>query len=280
MEGLKIHDSFYERLKIGSFRGRVHSVFQKAINIMDEQEILYTILSSEMDEGPMAVHVNEENLSSLGIGVHDFVQGDENQLTLGKITFQVNNIPFYQLPRSEFRPSRYLRSNMEKVRNQLEEMKEVEKSPYDKEVNRILHERIASLKLAFMEEEEKGILESSMSLIGLGPGLTPSGDDVLLGILSVLNLKNHRYEKFRPLFEKVIQSAYEETNILSYYGLRRANDGFIRQDITDFTVAMIEKENIEQELEKILQIGHSSGQDITYGIMTLLEIIWTKEKGV
>ena len=131
-----------------------------------------------------------------------------------------------------------------------------------------------------MEEEETGILESSMSLIGLGPGLTPSGDDVLLGILSVLNLENNRYEKFRPLFEKVIQSAHEETNILSYFGLRRAYDGYIRQDITDFTVAMIEKENTLHELEKILQIGHSSGQDITYGIVTLLEIIGKKEKGV
>ena len=280
MEGLKIHDSFYERLKKGSFRGRVHSVFQKAINIMDEQEILYTMLSSEMDEGPMAVHVNEKNLSSLGIGVHDFVQGDEKRLTLGEISFSIKDTPVYHLQLREYRPSPYLRNNMEKVRDHLEKMKEIEESPYDKEMSKILHERIASLKLAFLKEEEKGILESSMSLIGLGPGLTPSGDDVLLGILSVLNLRNHRYEKFRPLFEKVIQSAYEETNILSYFGLRRAYDGYIRQDITDFTVAMIEKENIEHELEKILQIGHSSGQDITYGIVTLLEIIWTKEKGV
>lgn len=280
MNELMIHDKFLERLQEGNFRGTVHSVFQKAINIMDEEGILYTILKKEMDKGPMALHVLEDDLSCLNINVKDPVTGDEHQLILGKVSISLKEMIPYGFLQREYRPSPFLASNIKKVRLQLEEMKDENPSPYGREVERLLNERLSHLKNAFMRDDEANILEASLKLIGLGPGLTPSGDDMILGILSVLNLKNTPHEKYRYLYEQVIEHAYTQTNILSYFGLKRAYDGWIRQDITDFTIAMIEKENIEKELEKILQIGSSSGQDIAYGILSLLEASDIERKGV
>jgi len=278
LAGLRIHEGFHERLKKGGFSGRVHSVFQKAVNIMDEEEVLYTLLSTEMDEGPMALQVNAANLSALMIRPGDPVNGDADRLTLGPVRFTLRDVPVYELLQEEYVPSPFLSENLTRARAVLETRKEKEQSAYEVEMNRVLKERVSSLKQAFLEENTDGILSASYSLVGLGPGLTPSGDDVLLGILTILNRKNHPYEQFRPLFEEIVDYARMQTNVLSYYGLRRAYDGFIRKDITDFASALLKKEKFQQELERILMIGHSSGQDITEGILMMLEIIETRKK--
>lgn len=245
---------------------------------MDEEGILYTILSEEMDEGPMALQVNTANLSVLMIQPNDLVEGYAGRLNLGSVSVTLRDISVYELLVEDYESSPWLSENLLRVRAMLDDRKEKNQSPYEKEMSRVIKEKITSLKQAFLTENPDRILSSSLSLIGLGPGLTPSGDDVLLGVLAILNMRNHPYVQFRPLYEQVVESARLETNVLSYYGLRRAYEGFIRKDITDVTSAMLKKEQIELELEGILKIGHSSGQDITEGILMMLEILEAKKK--
>ena len=104
-------------------------------------------------------------------------------------------------------------------------------------------------------------------LIGLGIGLTPSGDDFLCGFLAGLRLSLSESDSFRQILEKKICSHLDRTNEISAAFLHCAVLGqfsspihlLINPDIT-----------VEQIYRAFSDIGHSSGVDTLCGISTAL----------
>ena len=104
-------------------------------------------------------------------------------------------------------------------------------------------------------------------LIGLGIGLTPSGDDFLCGFLAGLRLSLSESDRFRQILEKKICSHLNRTNEISAAFLHCAVLGqfsapihlLINPDIT-----------VEQIYRAFSDIGHSSGVDTLCGISTAL----------
>ena len=104
-------------------------------------------------------------------------------------------------------------------------------------------------------------------LIGLGIGLTPSGDDFLCGFLAGLRLSLSESDRFRQILEKKICSHLNRTNEISAAFLHCAVLGqfsapihlLINPDIT-----------VEQIYLAFSDIGHSSGVDTLCGISTAL----------
>ena len=104
-------------------------------------------------------------------------------------------------------------------------------------------------------------------LIGLGIGLTPSGDDFLCGFLAGLRLSLSESDRFRQILEKKICSHLNRTNEISAAFLHCAVLGqfsapihlLINPDIT-----------VEQIYLAFSGIGHSSGVDTLCGISTAL----------
>ena len=104
-------------------------------------------------------------------------------------------------------------------------------------------------------------------LIGLGIGLTPSGDDFLCGFLAGLRLSLSESDRFRQILEKKICSHLDRTNEISAAFLHCAVLGqfsapihlLINPDIT-----------VEQIYRAFSDIGHSSGVDTLCGISTAL----------
>ncbi len=104
-------------------------------------------------------------------------------------------------------------------------------------------------------------------LIGLGIGLTPSGDDFLCGFLAGLRLSLSESDSFRQILEKKICSHLDRTNEISAAFLHCAVPGqfsspihlLINPDIT-----------VEQIYRAFSDIGHSSGVDTLCGISTAL----------
>lgn len=106
------------------------------------------------------------------------------------------------------------------------------------------------------------------ALLGLGGGLTPSGDDLIGGILLALHAAGQR-NALEKIAAAVRAAPPESTTVLSRDLLNAACRG-IGHEILHGMMAAIENgfmPEIRRSMEKVSSIGHSSGWDSLAGIL-------------
>jgi hypothetical protein len=99
-------------------------------------------------------------------------------------------------------------------------------------------------------------------LIGLGPGLTPSGDDLIGGALCALHAAG-RGDVAARLAGWALPLARDGTNRISYAHLACAAEGECASAVNDAIVAVFAGEPVD--LARIDSIGHTSGWDALAG---------------
>ncbi len=116
--------------------------------------------------------------------------------------------------------------------------------------------------------------EPPVDLLGFGPGLTPSGDDALCGV--ILALSAMRTERaagtLGRLAEAVSRECAEATTALSAQFLSAAIEGQGSGVLHAFVVALVSGEmaRIPAAMEKLSRVGHSSGLDAAAGVIIAL----------
>lgn len=119
------------------------------------------------------------------------------------------------------------------------------------------------------------LLESAadelVHLIGLGIGLTPSGDDFLTGICAGLLLCNKEQSAFSGIIRRLIREHITDTNDISGAFLLCALDGEFSQSVN--SLWRNPGQTSEEILTSFLKIGHSSGIDSLCGIFYVLKIL-------
>ena len=112
------------------------------------------------------------------------------------------------------------------------------------------------------------------ALLGLGPGLTPSGDDFLGGMM--VGLYAVREDGFAKDLWRIINDCDESSaNIVSWAHLRAAAHGLAADSILRLTCIVGSGGEPDDEiLAAIDRIGHTSGWDMVAGLVVVLET-WT-----
>jgi hypothetical protein len=110
------------------------------------------------------------------------------------------------------------------------------------------------------------------ALVGLGPGLTPSGDDFLGGLFFVANQLKQAYPTVLHYDEMVIDellaSARERTNSISLTILGDHVRGHAVQPLHELGAAMLQGQELPmQSLQTLIAIGSTSGWDILTGAL-------------
>jgi Protein of unknown function (DUF2877) len=108
-------------------------------------------------------------------------------------------------------------------------------------------------------------------LLGLGPGLTPSGDDFLLGALALLDALAER-EAHAALAHAIAIAPRGLTSPLSDYLLRSAAAGHVGEPLCRAVSAVISG-MVESAVASIRNIGHSSGWDMLVGMVSMLRVV-------
>ena len=114
---------------------------------------------------------------------------------------------------------------------------------------------------------------SVRALIGLGAGLTPSGDDLLVGYLaglwcSVLD-KRERVKFVGSLGKAVIRLSCRTNNISRTY-LYHASRGQVSSRLAELAETICRGENSDRltsTIESALRVGHTSGMDAITGLL-------------
>lgn len=125
-----------------------------------------------------------------------------------------------------------------------------------------------ALPTATLRALAAGQSRAALDLLGLGPGLTPAGDDVLAGWLVA------RYAADRPtgpVAEAVRSKARARTTLLSATLLDRAAHGEAAPACRDLLLALHAGSAVDAALAALLRVGHTSGAALALGIGLGLE---------
>jgi hypothetical protein len=116
------------------------------------------------------------------------------------------------------------------------------------------------------------------ALIGLGSGLTPSGDDLLVGYLCglwcAIQGQSQRFQFIASLGETIV-SLSKKTNDISRTYLYHAAQGQVSSRMSDLAEAICYGEHPERLHEvaaAAFRVGHTSGMDAVTGLLIGLAV--------
>jgi hypothetical protein len=132
---------------------------------------------------------------------------------------------------------------------------------------------IAALPDAILLGDAEAMGRQTHGLLGLGPGLTPSGDDVLCGLLSGLSVLGERAPVHIPrcastrmALARAALAAADRTTALSRTLLRWAAQGVAAEPLLA-VLSTLGSDGSLEGLDALLATGHSSGSDMLTGAL-------------
>ncbi|MFG2660851.1 DUF2877 domain-containing protein [Streptomyces sp. NPDC048425] len=125
--------------------------------------------------------------------------------------------------------------------------------------------RLTDLRHALHADEASEVRRAARALVGLGPGLTPSGDDILCGALLASRAWGG---PLTPLAEAVTDASLR-TPLLSAALLRHAVRGECVPQAHAFLRALSGDCDLEPALRELLDVGHHSGGDLARGVLAV-----------
>jgi hypothetical protein len=105
-------------------------------------------------------------------------------------------------------------------------------------------------------------------LVGAGPGLTPSGDDALCGILLALRLLGPGTASMRAHLWAAVEERLGFTTGLSASLLVEASEGYAVPPLVSLCEAVVggDRATVRSLVARVAAIGHSSGRDLLAGL--------------
>lgn len=129
---------------------------------------------------------------------------------------------------------------------------------------------VDALRAAIERQDRPAALASARRLIGLGPGLTPSGDDVLAGVEAGMHATGHPLAGF---LADAVHDIDELTTAVSATLLRHAAAGEFAERISRVVGALLcgPELDLSTELDRALAWGATSGGDTLVGMFLGLD---------
>jgi hypothetical protein len=132
-------------------------------------------------------------------------------------------------------------------------------------------ERIAR---ACLSHDLPGVLKHAEALIGLGEGLTPSGDDFLGGLFFARFLLSCSYPQLNYLelanLLEWIDAFQSHTNLISFALLKDNIAGHALEPLNRFGIALLTnqpEEGATSAASDLIQVGHSTGWSLLTGYL-------------
>lgn len=142
------------------------------------------------------------------------------------------------------------------------------------------HAVARTMHWALARRDAARILEATSHLIGLGPGLTPSGDDFLVGCLRGLWLMRRNAprvgEMLDCLREELRPTLDARTTRVSAEFIRYALDGAFAEVLDQAALTFLapfDPQGVQSAITGLLAQGDTSGTDTIVGLLTCLEAL-------
>ncbi len=127
---------------------------------------------------------------------------------------------------------------------------------------------------ACLSHDFAGVLKQADALIGLGEGLTPSGDDFLGGLFFARYLLSCSYPQLIYLefdnFPERIDAFRPRTNLISFTLLKDNALGHAPDPLYRFGIILLSNQSIDcavSAASELIALGHSTGWDLLTGFL-------------
>ena len=253
--------------------GAVHSVFARAVNLMIRAE-MWTLLAADRTDLPCGIRVASADFEVLGIRSGDPVKVRGGFVSIGSGSrcrvVDCRAAPYW------------LPARLKKAEPGLAGRLSVVAAAASK---RSWHESVR------MARAVKSALEVSADLgnvlakvIGRGPGSTPSGDDVLVGILAVLSspASGTLGARAAESLGQAILPLLCTTTDISGQLLRQAVKGLFSRDVHELISALLGNPDPQQLLNtirRVIETGATSGADTCMGLLVFAPSFLIPPKG-
>jgi len=154
--------------------------------------------------------------------------------------------------------------------------------------------RLATLVRAIGEQDPARAAQAAHGLLGLGAGSTPTGDDLLAGLLAGIALLAPAVEAHTgapdratlalvaDLAAEVVDASDTATTALSAVLLRHAVAGEISRPAARLLVALTRespRDALAAALTELLTVGSLSGRDVAYGLLAAVDVVVGPDPG-
>jgi len=292
-----IGNAAFDALKNGD--GEVHSVFERTFNILFGGELV-GVARSDVTRSPINLVTDippNESMSSLGILVGMPVSKTDDRLLIDEALeislkgaeiwqpkTRVCHSTFEHLEKNlksveQFAAGKGGREGLGQLLSHIDEIA-IGKKPPASSLNRVAEATLPHLVNLFKAIKSSRIDEIkkiSRNLVGLGPGLSPSADDALTGLMVALwwstDSLGGDIERVKKINEVVV-SCVDRTTLLSQQLLKHAARGETNEAVEVLLNAIFvgEAEDVEAGAEKVLRIGETSGMDMMVGLLLGLRL--------
>ncbi len=283
---------FRDFFEIGSNSSeiKIHSVFSRVINITSSEGVLYTIANKNTDNAPYTLRLDFEKSFKDIINKEDKITIDKGSIMIGNLEIYLSDLSMRKNER--VRLSDFFVSNIKKNIEMFDELI-IESGERGGCKAYYLHHFLGMYKNSenLIEKEVRKRIESFYNdlmdnkldensikkLVGLGAGLTPSGDDFLTGFLAsvgVFDCNRNLVEMIRSYIYPLLNS----TTDISGAMLKAALEDKYREFLNEFVYSFFGYDNEEfiKAFKNLLTIGSSSGTDMCVGV--LVGFLYTIER--
>lgn len=256
---------------VPGMRGRVHSAFRSVVNVATESPELFSLTAASVARAPRAVQVCLDRLDGHGIAVGDDVSSDGHTLRIGEsVVVVVLGTPVWEERRSDSAPMAGRLSTLDGLLTAPAAVCDL--SAFDVAVAERVQGGVEALRTAVLANSAADVRTAAASLVGLGVGLTPTGDDVLTGAAFVASRLGGSLDLVHDAVAAVVES--EATNDISLTAMRCALRGRAVQPIEDLYAWLCGAgtHNPHDLVADVLAIGHTSGADLALGLLTAVRL--------
>jgi hypothetical protein len=284
---MQIHaSSLGEAVPRGNFEALIQSTFESAANLrLLNEDRLLTVLISDHYELPQGIRIgtNSASLHSLTPGRRAAVRGGVLRFDFSPLTIDLRGAPVWKCPVSELdtdmrsNPSQQawatawrLLNEEQKVRNADIVADDLFRLHSGSFLSQRMSRSVMQLVTSAEQFDSPGSLFAAQGMIGLGPGVTPSGDDLLIGFLAGLwstRRTDQGQLSFIDSFGDALQEAAKQTSEISRTYIVHAVRGQFSSSLANLAQAITTGHGLEQAVREAMQVGHSSGMDSVTGLL-------------
>jgi hypothetical protein len=282
LRALSIDAGLLRRLRTVPAPARVHSVFERVINVDLGAGRLLALACRGADDAPDSVVVDLDSWSAAGVAAGAEVRFEDRRIEFDRgpcVTLDGARPWLGRLPAYPKDPAA-LRVNLPAARDHLDRHGRglgADRAPTPAlraVMAATFRDHVDGLCRALAGGDGEQAREHVDRLVGLGTGLTPSGDDFLLGLLAALHLPRGPAGRWRRIGAHVVERAGRQTHPISAAALRHAACGRVRARIVGLCEALASEPlpRVLPALERVMAIGSGSGSEIAHGVLAGLRL--------
>ncbi|HAS74059.1 MAG TPA: hypothetical protein DCS67_07935 [Clostridiales bacterium UBA8960] len=299
MRAIAIASDLYDLINLEKrFEGRIHSIFSEVINVLSGSDELITIISEQKSLAPMCLQVNFSGCDTKKLVSDDKVIFTSSGIQIPRLRLKIafDNMTVWQ-PDTETKGLVYSRALMnERVLSLRKSMLEGGAGagllPLISTMDHIygVPESDAPIKLDsnnycdFIEEvfiaiidlidrqNYDGVLPLLPRFIGFGPGLTPSTDDFLMGLVMTLyyfeTITGDQSKLVEKFAKDLFTASVGRTTTVSEAMLKNASKGRVASTHRALIQSLFDREvqTIQNATNEVLKNGSTSGTDFLLGV--------------